>query len=42
LWTTYIYWIAILLVLLSAGPGALSLDALIRFIYQRDKTPEFR
>jgi putative oxidoreductase len=42
LWTTYIYWIAILLVLLSAGPGALSFDALIRFIYQRDKTPEFR
>jgi hypothetical protein len=29
-------------VLLSAGPGALSFDALIRFIYQRDKTPEFR
>jgi putative oxidoreductase len=42
LWTTYIYWIAILLVLLSAGPGALSFDALIRFIYQRDKAPEFR
>ena len=42
LWTTYIYWIAILAVLLSAGPGALSFDALIRFIYQRDKTPEFR
>ncbi len=41
LWTTYIYWIAILLVLLSVGPGALSFDALIRFIYQRDKTPEF-
>jgi putative oxidoreductase len=42
LWTTYIYWIAILLVLLSVGPGALSFDALIRFIYQRDKAPEFR
>ena len=42
LWTTYVYWIAILLVLLSVGPGALSFDALIRFIYQRDKTPEFR
>jgi putative oxidoreductase len=42
LWTTSIYWIAILLVLLSAGPGALSFDALIRFIYQRDQTPEFR
>ena len=42
LWTTYIYWIAILLVLLSVGPGVLSFDALIRFIYQRDKAPEFR
>ncbi len=42
LWTTYVYWIAILLVLLSVGPGALSFDALIRFIYQRDKAPEFR
>ncbi len=41
LWTTYAYWIAILLVLLSAGPGAISLDALIRFIHQRDKPAEF-
>ncbi len=41
-WTTYVYWIAIFLVLLSVGPGALSFDALIRFIYQRDKAPEFR
>jgi putative oxidoreductase len=42
LWTAHVYWISILLVLLSVGPGALSFDALIRFLYNRDKTPEFR
>jgi len=35
LWTTHIYWAAALLVLLSQGPGRLSLDALIRFIARR-------
>jgi putative oxidoreductase len=32
LWTTHIYWLSILLVLISLGPGALSLDALIRYV----------
>lgn len=30
LWTTHVYWAAILLVLLSRGPGQLSIDHLIR------------
>lgn len=35
LWTAHIYWAGALLVLLSQGPGQLSLDALIRFIARR-------
>lgn len=35
LWTTHIYWAAALLVLLSQGPGWLSLDGLIRLIARR-------
>lgn len=35
LWTAHIYWAGALLVLLSQGPGRLSLDALIRLIARR-------
>jgi len=35
LWTTQIFWIAALTVLLSQGPGPLSLDHLIRFVARR-------
>jgi len=35
LWTTHVYVFAILLVLMSVGPGAISLDALIRDIYRK-------
>ena len=35
LWTTHVYILAILMVLMSVGPGAISLDALIRHVYQR-------
>jgi putative oxidoreductase len=35
LWTTHIYLFAILMVLMSVGPGAISLDALIRYVYQK-------
>lgn len=35
LWSAHIYWAAILLVLMSRGPGAVSLDALIRFLARR-------
>ncbi len=35
LWTTQIYWFAILTVLLSQGPGALSLDRLFRLFDRR-------
>ena len=35
LWTAHVYLFAILMVLMSVGPGAISLDALIRYVYQR-------
>jgi putative oxidoreductase len=35
LWSTHIYWASLLLVLISLGPGRLSLDALIRLIAKR-------
>jgi putative oxidoreductase len=35
LWSTYVYWTAILLVLVSLGPGTISIDALIRFVHDR-------
>jgi putative oxidoreductase len=42
LWTTHVYWAAILLVLLSLGPGVISFDALIGWLYRRDKASDFR
>ena len=38
LWPAHVYWIAILLVLMTVGPGAVSIDALIRAIYRRDRS----
>ncbi len=35
LWTAHIYWASILLVLLSRGPGQISIDHIIRFIARR-------
>jgi putative oxidoreductase len=35
LWVAHVYWAAILLVLMTVGPGAISLDALIRTVYWR-------
>jgi putative oxidoreductase len=35
LWSVHIYWAAILLVLLSRGPGQISVDHIIRFIARR-------
>jgi uncharacterized membrane protein YphA (DoxX/SURF4 family) len=35
LWTTQVYWAGILLVLLSRGAGALSIDHIIRLIAHR-------
>jgi putative oxidoreductase len=35
LWTAHVYLFAILMVLMSVGPGAISLDALIRYVYQK-------
>ena len=36
LWSAHVYWVAILLVLMTVGPGAISVDATIRAIYRRD------
>jgi putative oxidoreductase len=36
-WSSHVYWICILLVLLSLGPGAISLDALLRYLYRREE-----
>jgi putative oxidoreductase len=35
LWPVHVYWAAILLVLMTVGPGAISFDAMIRAIYRR-------
>ena len=35
LWTTHVYWVSILMVLLSVGTGAVSIDALIRYVYEK-------
>ena len=34
-WVTHVYWVAILMVLMTVGPGALSVDALIRHLYEK-------
>jgi putative oxidoreductase len=35
LWTAHIYWAAMLLVLISMGPGQISIDAIVRFFARR-------
>lgn len=35
LWTVHAYWFSILLVLMTFGAGAISLDRLIRYLYQK-------
>jgi putative oxidoreductase len=34
-WSTYVYWTAILMVLMTVGPGTISLDALIRYFNEK-------
>jgi putative oxidoreductase len=34
-WAAHVYWIAILTVLITLGPGAISIDALIRWLHRR-------
>ncbi len=36
LWTAHVYWTALLMVLLSLGPGALSVDQIIRWLSRRN------
>jgi putative oxidoreductase len=35
LWPAHVYWAAILMVLMTVGPGAISVDAIIRYVYSR-------
>jgi putative oxidoreductase len=34
-WSAHVYWVSILAVLMCVGPGAISIDALIRWLYSR-------
>jgi putative oxidoreductase len=34
-WSHHVYWVCLLLVLVSRGPGAISIDALLRWLYRR-------
>ena len=36
-WSSHVYWICILSVLLSLGPGAISFDALLQYLYRREQ-----
>ncbi|TMJ29968.1 MAG: DoxX family protein [Alphaproteobacteria bacterium] len=38
-WGAYVYWVVILLTLVSVGGGAISIDALLRTLYRRERTP---
>jgi putative oxidoreductase len=35
LWTAHAYWASILLVLMSVGPGEISVDQAIRYFYEK-------
>ncbi len=35
LWSTHVYWASILLVLMSVGPGQVSIDHVIRYLHQK-------
>jgi putative oxidoreductase len=34
-WSHHVYWVCLLLVLVALGPGAASIDALLRYLYKR-------
>jgi putative oxidoreductase len=36
-WPLHVYWVSILMVLVVLGPGGISIDALIRTLYRRDR-----
>jgi putative oxidoreductase len=38
-WSAHVYWVSILAVLVCVGPGAISIDALIRVVYRWDRRP---
>jgi putative oxidoreductase len=42
LWTTHVYWAALLLVLLSRGPGAISIDQVIRWLARGNTSRDAR
>jgi len=36
-WPLHVYWVSILMVLVVLDPGGISVDALIRALYRRDR-----
>jgi putative oxidoreductase len=34
-WTLHVYWLSIMLVLLTCGPGDVSIDRIIRYFYEK-------
>jgi putative oxidoreductase len=38
-WSHHVYWACLLLLLIALGPGTISLDALLRWLYEREKLP---
>jgi putative oxidoreductase len=38
-WSHHVYWVCLLLVLIALGPGTISIDALLRWVYEREKLP---
>ena len=37
-WPAHVYWLAILITLISRGAGAISIDALLHTLYRREQT----
>jgi putative oxidoreductase len=38
-WSHHVYWVCLLLLLIALGPSTLSVDALLRWLYDREKPP---
>jgi putative oxidoreductase len=36
-WSHHVYWVCLLLTLIALGPGSVSIDALLRYLYEREQ-----
>jgi uncharacterized membrane protein YphA (DoxX/SURF4 family) len=36
-WSHHVYWVCLLLILIALGAGTVSIDALLRYLYQREQ-----